>query len=502
MGDMTEPTEPPQGHHDSSGTERPPAGSWEGQQPAQPGAWEYSPQDTPQPEHAFAAQGAAYPGGPGYQYGAPVTGSTFPAMPPLQTDSGMKRRGLSTAMVAVAILGGVIGGGVGVGGTLLLAGHTVTPVLTQHDSHPSTQPAAQAGSVQFAAGKALASTVDIEVASNGGGDEGTGVILTPDGYVLTNNHVVSSGGQITVTLPGERKVGATVVGVSPSYDLAVLKLGGVSGLTPAELGRSSGLVVGQTVVAVGSPLGLEGTVTSGIVSALNRTVQVTGDNGQAVVYNGLQTDASINPGNSGGPLVNLDGQVIGINSSIQSTNSGGGGGGQAGNIGLGFSIPIDTASRVANEIIQHGAANKPQLGIEGTDGQNGAATISQVLPGSAASKAGLTAGETILKVDDQDVNAFTDLIARISAQTPGATVTLTVADGQGKNPHPVRVTLGSVPDKAADTTSNPGQGFPGFGGGNGSPFGGGGGGFGGGGGGFGGGGGGGFGGGGFGGGGG
>ena len=185
---------------------------------------------------------------------------------------------------------------------------------------------------------------------------------------------------------------------------------------------------------------------------LNRTVQVTGDNGQSVVYNGIQTDASINPGNSGGPLVNLDGQVIGINSSIQST-SGGTSGSQAGNIGLGFAIPVDTASRVANELIAHGTATKPQLGITGSDTTNGLATISQVQSGSAADKAGLKAGDTILKVGGQNVNTFTDLIAQISTQTPGAAVTLTVGDAQGNNPRQVQVTLGSVQDKAADTTS-------------------------------------------------
>lgn len=468
---MTEPTES-QGHHESSTNQEVPAGPLGGEQPAQPGAWEYSPQDSTHPEQGFPPPGLGYPP-PGYPYGAPppAAGTTMPGMP--TPTGGGRKRSFNTAMVAVALVGGIVGGGIGVGGTMLLTGHTTaTPVLTQHDANPSPQSAAQAGSVQFAAGKALQSTVDIQVASNGGGDEGTGVILTPDGYVLTNNHVVSSRGQIVVTLPGGRKVGATVTGTSPSYDLAVIKLGGVSGLTPAELGKSAGLVVGQTVVAVGSPLGLEGTVTSGIVSALNRTVEVTADNGQEVVYNGLQTDASINPGNSGGPLVNLDGQVIGINSSIQSTGGGGGGGSsQAGNIGLGFSIPVDTASRVANEIIMRGTATKPQLGVTGTDGPNGYATISQVLPGSAAEKAGLTPGETILKVNDQDVNAFTDLIARISAQTPGAQVTLTVADAQGNNPHPVQVTLGSVDDKSADTTQG-GQGFPGLGGGGGgNPFG-------------------------------
>ncbi|GAA2789941.1 hypothetical protein GCM10010470_25700 [Saccharopolyspora taberi] len=308
--------------------------------------------------------------------------------------------------------------------------------------------------MQFAAEKVSPSTIDIGVQSGYGSSEGTGVVLTADGFVLTNNHVVGNGGQITVTLSDGRKVSAKVVGTSPSYDLAVIKLDGVSGLAPAELGKSSDLKVGQPVVAIGSPLGLEGTVTSGIVSALDRTVQVQGDNGEAVVYNGLQTDASINPGNSGGPLVNVDGQVIGINSSIRGN---GAQNASSGSIGLGFAIPVDTAARVANEIIAKGVAMKPQLGILGGDSSNGHATISQVVPGGAAEAAGIKPGETVLKVGDKSVTAFTDLMAQIGAHAPGSKVTLTVADTQGNNPRQVEVTLGSVEDKAPQTAPGSGQ---------------------------------------------
>jgi putative serine protease PepD len=442
-----EPTAP-QGHGPDTGE----------QHDEQQAAHTHGAQPPSPPPYAHPAQegfptaevpGAQIPGA-GATGAAPTAG--FPAAGPV------KRRGVSTAMLAVAVVAGVVGGGIGVGGGLLLAGGSTPPVLTQHDQPTGTQVSSQTGSVQFAASKDLASTVDIALSGSNGGDEGTGIVLTPDGYVLTNNHVISNGGQITVTLSNGQKVSANVVGTAPSYDLAVLKLNGVSGLTPAELGKSSGLTVGQPVAAIGSPLGLEGTVTSGIVSALNRTVQVSGDNGQTVVYNGIQTDASINPGNSGGPLVNLDGQVIGVNSSIQSAGSRNSSNSQAGNIGLGFSIPIDTASRVANEIIAHGTANKPQLGIMGNDGQGGNATVSSVNSGSPADKAGIKAGETILKVGNQNVNTFSDLMAQISAQVPGSTVTLTVADAQGHNPRQVQVTLASVPDKAADTTSGSGQG--------------------------------------------
>ncbi|QIZ34449.1 S1C family serine protease [Saccharopolyspora sp. ASAGF58] len=195
-------------------------------------------------------------------------------------------------------------------------------------------------------------------------------------------------------------------------------------------------------------MGLEGTVTSGIVSALNRTVEVQGEDGQPVIYNGIQTDASINSGNSGGPLVNVDGQVIGINTSIVSNSS------SSGNIGLGFAIPIDTASRIANELISGGVASKPQLGVTGTNSQSGAATINSVVPGSAADRAGIKAGETIVKVDNRAVSSFSDLVAQVSAHAPGSKVTLTVADSAGGNQRPVDVALGSEQDKTAETADD------------------------------------------------
>ena len=376
----------------------------------------------------------------------------FPSrhVPPTPPEKSRAPR-ISGGIVAVALIGGLVGGAAGVGGTLLLTGGDAPAALTQQNPVTGTQVSAGNGNVQFAAEKVSPSTVDIGVRSAGGSAEGTGVVLTADGFVLTNNHVVSSDGQITVTLSDGRKTSARVVGTSPSYDLAVIKLDGVSGLTPAELGKSGALKVGQPVVAIGSSLRLEGTVTSGFVSALDRTVEDSGDNGEAVVYNGLQTDASINPGNSGGPLVNLDGQVIGINSSIRPGNGSQNAG--SGSIGLGFAIPVDTAARVANEIMAKGVAMKPQLGVLGTDGPNGGATVSQVVPGGAAEAAGIKQGETVLKVDDKAVTAFTDLMAQIGAHAPGSQVTLTVGDGQGGNPRQVAVTLGSTEDRAPQTAS-------------------------------------------------
>jgi putative serine protease PepD len=300
----------------------------------------------------------------------------------------------------------------------------------------------------------MPSTVDIRVATSQGAAEGSGVVLTADGAVLTNNHVVAgSGGTITVTLADGSEHPATVVGTSPSYDLAVLRMQNVSGLTAATLGRSAGLQVGQQVVAIGSPQGLTGTVTAGIVSALNRTVGVQGDNGQAVVYNGLQTDAPINQGNSGGPLVNLDGQVIGINSAIATAGQ------SSGSIGLGFTIPIDQARRVAQEILDTGSATKPVLGVQGGQQQQesgSGATVAAVQAGSGAANAGLAAGDVVTKVGDARVEDFSDLVARIGAQTPGGQVTLTVE--RGGQERTIDVTLGSTKDEAPTTSTAPSSG--------------------------------------------
>lgn len=189
-------------------------------------------------------------------------------------------------------------------------------------------------------------------------------------------------------------------------------------------------------------------MTSGIVRALNRTVEVQGENGQPVIYNGIQTDAAINSGNSGGPLVNVDGQVIGINTSILSNCS------SSGNIGLGFAIPIDTARRVANELISGGVASKLRLGVTGTNSQSGAATINSVVAGSAADRAVLKARETIVEVDNRAASSFSDLVAQVGAHKRGSKVTLTVADSAGSNQRPVEVTLGGEQDKAAETADD------------------------------------------------
>ncbi|MGD9525725.1 S1C family serine protease [Pseudonocardia sp.] len=412
----------------------------------------------------------------GYAAAGPAAGPTVPGPswppvgpPPAQAPPGAARPGGRrpvTAVVTAAVVAALVGGAAGFGGAYLAEGRTSSPVL---GSVSSATTSTADGTVAGAAAVATPSTVDIRVTTARGAAEGSGVVLTADGAVLTNNHVVaeaaSGNGSITVTLADGSQHPARVVGTSPSYDIAVLRMDGATGLTPAALGRSADLTVGQQVVAIGSPQGLEGTVTTGIVSALNRTVAVAGDGGQAVVYNGLQTDAPINQGNSGGPLVDLSGHVVGINSAIATAGQQ-----STGSIGLGFAIPIDQARRVAQEILDSGVATKPLLGVQGsgggslaggfggsdgtgaTGGSATGATVQAVTSGSPAASAGIVAGDTVLQVGDARVADFTDLVARIGAHAPGETVTLTVrsADGQQRQ---VQVTLASTEDRAP-TTSN------------------------------------------------
>ncbi|MCO1660975.1 S1C family serine protease [Pseudonocardia humida] len=440
------------------------------------------PHQHPVPSHSGGPSTTTYPAYPPADSGYGTPGYAGPP-PPRDPSWGENRVAAQpprqnrpmAAVVTAALIAGLVGGGGGFAGAYALLDGGNSPAGSSLTTAPSANNAASTtpGTVAGAAQTATPSTVDIQVNLAQGTAEGSGIVLTADGNVLTNNHVVAGAtGPITVTLADGTEYPATVVGTSPSYDLAVIKLQNASGLTPATLGSSADLQVGQQVVAIGSPQGLSGTVTTGIVSAFDRTVQVQGEDGSAVVYNGLQTDAPINQGNSGGALVNLQGQVVGINSAIATAGQ------SSGSIGLGFAIPIDQAKRVAQEILDTGTATKPVLGVRGNaavQSPSGAgATLAEVDAGSPAASAGLQAGDVVTKVDDAAVDSFADLIARVGAHAPGDTVTLTVGEGPGART--VDVTLGSVPDEAATTSSggqseNPfGNGGP-FGGENGNPFG-------------------------------
>ena len=304
------------------------------------------------------------------------------------------------------------------------------------------------GSVEKVAAAVLPAVVSIEVEGMRSATEGSGSVISSDGYVLTNHHVVESAAngqaQMSVTLNDGSRHSATYVASDVNTDVAVIKIDGVSNLPVLEFGDSDKLAVGQQVVAVGSPLGLSATVTSGIVSALNRPVRATQDGGQSSLMDGIQTDAAINPGNSGGPLVDMQGRLVGMNSVIASLSSGGYGESSGGSIGLGFAIPSNFAQRVARQLIDTGKATQPMLGVQvsvmgsGTDG----AVIAQVESGSPAEAAGLQPGETITKLDDRLIDSADALIAATRSHDFGETVTLEVRDRENKE-RTVEATLSS-----------------------------------------------------------
>ena len=304
------------------------------------------------------------------------------------------------------------------------------------------------GSVAAVAQELLPSTVQISAEYEGqdGGATGSGFVLDREGHIVTNNHVVADAaendGPIEIVDQDGNRYAATVVGRSPVYDLAVLFSEDATGLRPAALGRSERLRVGEGVVAIGSPLGLSSTVTSGIVSALKRPV-TTGEAGDESSYiNAVQTDAAINPGNSGGPLVNLRGQVVGVNSAI-ATNGGGTIDGEAGNIGVGFAIPVEQVVVTADQILRTGEASYPVIGAQVRTGelQGDGATIDKVLPDTPAEAAGLEKGDTVVAVNGERVTDGIALIVAIRSHQPGETLEFTYL--RGDDEQTTEVTLGS-----------------------------------------------------------
>lgn len=404
---------------------------------------------SPQEGQPYGApqQGQPYGYPPMWQQGPPH-GWQQPASLPRSADEQPRRGRLFAGVAAVALL---VGGTAGtVGGVI---GDNVTengtgPVNALDQEEPQAQQSANfpMGSVEQVAQQVLPSVVQLQVRGAQGAGEGSGVVLSSDGTILTNNHVVDAaadGGEIIAVLRDGRQVTASIVGRAPSFDLAVLRVQGVDDLSPVRLGSSENLAVGQQVVAIGSPLGLSGTVTTGIVSALDRPVRAGGaGSGQDTVLNAVQTDAAINPGNSGGPLVDMRGTVIGINSAIASTTIGG----QPGSIGLGFAIPITQARRVANELVTNGIATQALLGVTTPGGEAvsefGGASVIEVVPGGAAAAAGIRVGDVITRVDDRLIESGDALVAAIRSYPPGSQIEITL-DGQGGADRAVAVTLGS-----------------------------------------------------------
>ena len=386
-------------------------------------------------------------------FGVPAYQDTLPPMAP---SAGSHRSGKLRIGIAGLVAGAVIGGGAGAGVVAIVGtshGTTTTPTAAQNVTIKNPDNATTATA---AAAKAAPSVVTIYVTSSSSAGSGSGVVLTDDGYVLTNNHVVTLEGQasnpdIQVRTADGTLYDAKVVGTDASSDLAVVKLDGASNLTPATFADSDKVQVGDVAVAIGAPLGLENTVTDGIISATNRAVQTGSSQSDATVIDAIQTDAAINPGNSGGALVNAAGEVIGINTAIASVASSdvpGQQSQQSGNIGVGFAIPSATAQRIAKEIVETGSATHAVLGVSARTSSDGAnsevgigAEVMQVQPGSAAANAGLQVGDVITALGDRAVASSTDLTAAVRSAAPDSKVTLTVR--RGHDTQKIDVTLGT-----------------------------------------------------------
>ncbi|MFT4167294.1 MAG: trypsin-like peptidase domain-containing protein [Microlunatus sp.] len=445
-------------------------------QPAAPDAYQRA---------TYRGQHDAYQGGFDHDATLIQPATHAPASSGMVTAAGtatLTRRRRPGVMVATAVLAAVVGAGAGIGSYAYLGGGSADasgPITV------TTQPAATTpkldGTISAAAQQIEPSVVTITVQSGQSSGIGTGVVLDKQGHILTNDHVVSEaassqqsgsdeqgeqgadpqdpfgqGGQqrqsgqdqgssatsITVTFDDGTTEQATVVGTSNTNDLAVIKVAASDKLVPATFAASDSIQVGQSVVAVGAPLGLSDTVTSGIVSNTARPVR-SGTTNDAV-YLAVQTDAAINPGNSGGPLVNLNGDVVGINSSIASTGSDDS---SSGNIGIGFAIPADVAARVAGQLIETGSYTNSALGVsvggqDSTAVSTGGVTLQSVAADGAAAKAGLQEGDQVTKINDFATTDADGLIAATRYYAPGTEVEVTYTrDGQS---HTVQVTLGSA----------------------------------------------------------
>ena len=372
---------------------------------------------------------------------APLPTPTFVYTPPVtfsEQSAGSASPAVKKAIIA-GVISGLLAGMIGFMGASMI-GNTPAPSISLPASSGDTSPRAD-DSIAGIAQAVLPVVVSIDVSSSQGSGTGSGFIIRStanESFVLTNNHVVDGAGgsqDITVTFQDQTQETATIVGTDASYDLAVLRIDR-GNLPVAALGDSDDVVVGDATIAIGSPLGLTGTVTSGIVSALNRPV-TAGDATDVSFISAIQTDAAINPGNSGGPLVNSRGEVIGINSAIATTGSSVSG--QSGSIGLGFAIPINQARRVATELIETGSSSYPVIGVQldmSYEGQG--ALVQSVVEGGPASETELAAGDVITEIDGVKVSDGTELVVRIRAKNPGDVVELTLEDGSV-----IEVTLGS-----------------------------------------------------------
>ncbi len=386
------------------------------------------------PPARFSPIPGAHPEGP---WGPPQPAQTTRPLGPAGVATRGTRRarlgaGATTLVVLMAAVAGIGGGVLGnrLGELPPIPGLS-EPSVSASPS-PAAAPPAPSGpsDVVAVAAKVLPSAVTISVRTSRGQGTGSGFVMDDKGHVMTNNHVVDgarNSRSITLTFDDGSRHRARVVGVSPSYDLAVLEVGAKAPLVPVEFATSADVEIGQPAIAVGSPLGLGGTVTEGIVSAKDRSVVVGGnaDDGDASAFiNAVQTDAPINPGNSGGPLVDDQGRVIGVNSAILSLGRSESGG-SSGSIGVGFAIPITQAQEIAQLLIADGEATYPTIGasVRTSEGPAGAEIVS-LTKSSAAKKAGLKKGDVLTSVEGTPVRTMVDAIVRIRVNRPGDSITI------------------------------------------------------------------------------
>lgn len=462
----------------------------------------------PAPQQPTAQYPAPHASQPGFQtppaqpsiYDIPpakehTAGAAFgPAATAAAVPAEKKRRGLAVPIIAALAVGALLGGASGAGIALVVNDQNPRVVSQSGgETNVTVNRASDATTVTAVAAKSSPSVVTISVSGNNSAGTGSGIILSQDGYVLTNTHVVTLDGavgdaKVSVTTDDGRVYTATIVGTDPVVDLAVIKLDDASGLTPMEFADSTNLNVGDSAIAIGAPLGLSGTVTDGIISSLNRSITVKSsavpksegeaapdESGQSpydfwnfdipgqgqsqqqqqqqqqssgtISIPVIQTDAAINPGNSGGALLNTEGELIGVNVAIAS--AGGSSSGQSGNIGVGFAIPSDLAKRVSDEIIKNGSATHGLLGagvadatkVDPSAGQAGA-YLQEITNGGAAQKAGLKAGDIVTEFNGSQITNSTDLTAQVRYLAAGSEANLVyVRDGQR---YEASVTLGTL----------------------------------------------------------
>ncbi|MHC1559839.1 S1C family serine protease [Actinomycetospora sp. C-140] len=381
-------------------------------------------------------------GGPalGDTRSATATPPTGPRLSARELVLGRRVRPTALALLAVVALliggvGGIVGWAVAGGADSLVdPGASLSPVSAGHERPP--------GSVADIAGRVAPAVVSLELQAGTSGGTGSGVVLDPNGYIVTNNHVVELAANdprasLEAVFASGLRAPARVVGRDPQTDVAVVKVD-IANPVVAQLGRSSDLRVGDGVIAIGSPLGLAGTVTEGIVSSLDRPVRLDAETSDAnPVIDAIQTDAAINPGNSGGALVDTSGAVVGINTAIRTL-----GGGEGGSIGLGFAIPIDDVRTIAESIIRTGSYAHSDLGVNAksvTDGTSDGAQVLNVRQGGPASRAGLLEGDVVLRVDDRPIASADELVVAVREHPPGQTIQLGVVR-QGR-PLTLQVTL-------------------------------------------------------------